>query len=137
MGHSCRRPRLYGDSAEAGQAVAKFVNSKRVAIDVETTSKREEDVLVECRRWSRENKVLNPQSADVRLIQLYDGGAEPAILDVYEVPAPRAGAAHLRAACGALRRLRRSILGCRIRAESTQLHLRSRPGSTDTGHCDL
>ena len=51
-----------------------------LAIDIETMPKA--IVPTECSNWSLKLRALNPKSADIRLIQVYDGGDSVHVFDL-------------------------------------------------------
>jgi hypothetical protein len=65
---------------EAAFAVERLRTSDLLAIDIETTPKR--IVPTECSNWSLRVRTLHPKSADIRLIQVYDGGDSVHIFDL-------------------------------------------------------
>jgi ribonuclease D len=57
--------------------------STLLALDIETTPKAQ--VPKECQGWSSKRKALNPQTADIRLMQFYDGGPTVYVFDLFRV----------------------------------------------------
>lgn len=54
-----------------------------LALDIETTPKAE--VAKEYQGWSRKWKALNPQTAEIRLMQFYGGGPTVYVFDLFRV----------------------------------------------------
>ena len=71
------------DEVEAAEAVEKLRQSPLLALDIETTPKTR--VPSECRDWSQKRKALNPQTAEIRLMQFYDGGSAVYVFDMFRI----------------------------------------------------
>ena len=71
------------DEVEAAAAVEKLRQSSLLALDIETTPKAQ--VPKEYRSWSSKRKALNPQTAEIRLMQFYDGGSTVYVFDLFRV----------------------------------------------------
>jgi hypothetical protein len=67
---------------EAAFAVERLRTADLLAIDIETTPKR--IVPTECSNWSVRLRALHPKSADIRLIQVYDGGNSVHVFDLQQ-----------------------------------------------------
>ena len=57
--------------------------SALLALDIETTPKAQ--VPKEYRGWNSKRKALNPRTADIRLMQFYDGGPTVYVFDLFRV----------------------------------------------------
>jgi len=71
------------DDVKASAAVEQLRQRELLALDIETTPKAE--VPKEYRSWSRKWKALNPQTAEIRLMQFYDGGPTVYVFDLFRV----------------------------------------------------
>ncbi len=71
------------DDAEAATAVEKLRQSALLALDIETTPKTQ--VPKQYQGWNSKRKALNPQTADIRLMQFYDGGSAIYVFDLFRV----------------------------------------------------
>jgi DNA polymerase I len=54
-----------------------------LALDIETTPKVQ--VPSEFQSWSRKQRALDPRTADIRLMQFYDGGPTVYVFDMFRV----------------------------------------------------
>ena len=71
------------DDTAAAAAVERLRHSTLLALDIETTPKAQ--VPSEYRGWSRKQKALDPRTADIRLMQFYDGGPTVYVFDLFRV----------------------------------------------------
>ena len=71
------------DDAAATAAVESLRQSTLLALDIETTPKAQ--VPKERQGWSRKRKALDPRTADIRLMQFYDGGLTVYVFDLFRV----------------------------------------------------
>ncbi len=71
------------DEAAAATAVESLRHSALLALDIETTPRAQ--VPPEYRSWSRKRKALDPRTAEIRLMQFYDGGPTVYVFDLFRV----------------------------------------------------
>jgi 3'-5' exonuclease len=71
------------DDAVATTAVESLRQSGLLALDIETTPKSQ--VPPEYKSWSNKQKPLDPRTADIRLMQFYDGGPAVYVFDLFRV----------------------------------------------------
>ena len=71
------------DDAEAVAAVERLRQSTLLALDIETTPKAQ--IPKEYQGWGSKRKALEPQTADIRLMQFYDGGPAVYVFDMFRV----------------------------------------------------
>ena len=57
--------------------------SPLLALDIETTPKAQ--VAPKYQGWDSKRKALNPQTADIRLMQFYDGGPAVYVFDLFRI----------------------------------------------------
>jgi DNA polymerase-1 len=82
--HSSHPSVLYiTDDAQAAAAVKHLRHSALLAVDIETTPKAQ--VLPEFQDWDSKKRALNPRTADIRLMQFYDGGPTVYVFDLFRV----------------------------------------------------
>jgi DNA polymerase I len=72
------------DETVAAEAVEKLRHSPLLALDIETTPKLQ--IPTEYQTWSRKQKALDPRTADIRLMQFYDGGPSVYVFDLFRIP---------------------------------------------------
>lgn len=71
------------DRDAAAAAVENLRHSTLLALDIETTPKT--TVPQEYQSWSRKQKALDPRTAEIRLMQFYDGGPTVYVFDLFRV----------------------------------------------------
>jgi ribonuclease D len=71
------------DNAAAMTAVESLRQSPLLALDIETTPKAQ--VPLEYQTWSNKQKALDPRTAEIRLMQFYDGGPTVYVFDLFRI----------------------------------------------------